>query len=376
MIAPFGIRPKGTLLARMLPLAQALQQRGHTVSIVAPPIHNPADGGTTRCITGVAVTHTVAPPFTGLPAALWHTIALWWAARQTRADVIHLFKPKGFGGLAVLARGQIPLVVDCDDWEGPGGWNELLPYPAPAKALFAWQERDLPRRARAVTVVSHTLETLVWAMGVPPQRVFYLPNGASPPGLFRWQPSSKPTIVLYTRFWELDLVEVAMALALVHRSRPDARLILIGKGERGEEQRLLALAKALDCAAMIDYRGWLDPAVIPALLASADVALVPIRDTLINRARGMAKLVELMAVGVPIVASDVGAARDYLAPDAGILVPPGNATALATAIIHVLADETVRARLRTAVLSAAQRLRWDQLAPIAELAYQHARECS
>jgi glycosyltransferase involved in cell wall biosynthesis len=376
MIAPFGIRPKGTLLARMMPLAQALQQRGHTVNIVAPPTHNPADGGTTRYITGVAVTHTVSPPFTGLPAALWHTIALWWTARQTHADVIHLFKPKGFGGLAALARGQIPLVVDCDDWEGPGGWNELLPYPAPAKAFFAWQERDLPRRARAVTVVSHTLETLVWAMGVPPQRVFYLPNGASSPGLFRWQPSSQPTIVLYTRFWELDLVEVVMALALVHRSRPDARLILIGKGERGEEQRLLALAKALDCAAMIDYRGWLEPSAIPALLASADVALVPIRDTLINRARGMAKLVELMAVGIPIVASDVGAARDYLAPDAGILVPPGNATALATAVIHVLADETVRTRLRTAVLAAAQRLRWDQLAPIAELAYQRARERS
>jgi len=127
---------------------------------------------------------------------------------------------------------------------------------------------------------------------------------------------------------------------------------------------------------MIDYRGWLEPWAIPALLAGADVALVPIRDTLINRARGMAKLVELMAVGIPIVASDVGAARDYLAPDAGILVPPGNATALATAVIHVLADETVRTRLRTAVLAAAQRLRWDQLAPIAELAYQRARERS
>ncbi|MBC8075574.1 MAG: glycosyltransferase family 1 protein, partial [Chloroflexales bacterium] len=46
MVAPFGIRPKGTLSARMLPLAKALVRRGHTVSIAAPPVQNPADAGT------------------------------------------------------------------------------------------------------------------------------------------------------------------------------------------------------------------------------------------------------------------------------------------------------------------------------------------
>ncbi|MEJ5345391.1 glycosyltransferase family 4 protein [Chloroflexus sp.] len=372
MIAPFGIRPKGTLLARMLPLAQALQQRGHIVTIVAPPIHNPADGGTARYAGGVMVVHTATPPIGGLAAAIWHTVALWQWARRTQPDVIHLFKPKGFGGLAVLARGRIPLVVDCDDWEGPGGWNDLLPYPPPAKALFAWQERDLPRRANAVTVVSHTLETLIWAMGVPPERVFYLPNGAPHVEAPARSLSSQPTIVLYTRFWELDLAEVATALAIIQRSRPDARLMLVGKGERGEEQQLLALAADQGWADMIDYRGWQEPAAIPAILAGADVALAPIRDTLINRARGMAKLVELLAAGLPIVASDVGTARDYLAPDAGLLVPPGDASALAAATLYLLADESARMRLRMAALAAAQRLRWENLAPIAEQAYRYA----
>ncbi len=372
MIAPFGMRPKGTLLARMLPLAQALRQRGHTVRIAAPPVHNPADGGTTQVYDGVPVTHTAVPPAGGLVAAIWHTLALWRELQRSQPDVIHLFKPKGFGGLAVLGRGRVPLVVDCDDWEGPGGWNDALPYPPPAKALFAWQERDLPRRADAVTVVSRALETLVWAMGVPASQVFYLPNGAPRTEPLPPHPSATPTIVLYTRFWELDLAEVAAALALIHQARPDARLLLIGKGERGEEQQLYALAAAQGWAAMIDNRGWQDPTAIPALLASADVALAPIRDTLINRARGMAKLVELLAAGLPIVASDVGAARDYLAPDAGALVPPGDPTALATATLKLIADEAARARLRAAARAAAQRLRWDNLAPTAEAAYQWA----
>ncbi|MFN3373480.1 MAG: glycosyltransferase, partial [Chloroflexus sp.] len=186
------------------------------------------------------------------------------------------------------------------------------------------------------------------------------------------QPTPHPTILLYTRFWELDVAEVATALATIHRARPDARLLLIGKGERGEEQQLLALATVQGWAAMIDNRGWQEPAVIPRLLASADVALAPIRDTLINRARGMAKLVELLAAGLPIVASDVGTARDYLAPDAGILTSPGDAQMLAAATLELLADETARARLRTAARAAAHRLAWPNLAPIAEAAYRQA----
>ncbi len=37
-LAPFGIRPKGTVIARMLPLAVELQKIGHSVTIIAPPI--------------------------------------------------------------------------------------------------------------------------------------------------------------------------------------------------------------------------------------------------------------------------------------------------------------------------------------------------
>ena len=57
MLAPFGIRPKGTLSARMLPLAQALRRRGHAVCIAAPPVQNPEDAGTRIVYDGVPVTH-------------------------------------------------------------------------------------------------------------------------------------------------------------------------------------------------------------------------------------------------------------------------------------------------------------------------------
>jgi glycosyltransferase involved in cell wall biosynthesis len=304
------------------------------------------------------------------------SLGLLGLALAERPQLLHLFKPKGYGGLAALAarslRPQLPLVLDTDDWEGWGGWNDLLPYPPAAKALFAWQERDLPRRAAAVTVASRTLQSQVWGFGVPPARVFYLPNGCEPalPTAPRPASSPGPTMLLYTRFWELDLGELVAALVAIRQARPAARLLVVGRGENGEERRLLDLAARAGLGAMIDYRGWLEPAAIPAALASADIALSPLRDTLINRARGLAKLLELMGAGLPIVASAVGMAGEYLQHEAsGLLCPPANPAALAGAAIRLIDDAGLRARLGAAARAAATRLSWDALAATAERAY-------
>jgi len=379
MLAPFGIRPKGTLAARMLPLAQALVRRGHRVVIVAPPVHNPDDAATCVEYEGVPVIHTAAPR---APGVAQQTLALLQETLRQRPDVVHLFKPKGYAGLAALAlhhlRPALPLVVDTDDWEGPGGWNDLLPYPSAAKRLFAWQERDLLRRAAAITVASRALETLVWSMGIAPERVFYLPNGVRP-STFNLQPSTlnlQPStfnLLLYTRFWELDVREVVAALVGVAARCSNVRLIVVGKGERGEENELLRLVQRAGLAPFVDYRGWLMPDHIPATLAEADVALMPMRDTLINRARGLAKLLELMGAGLPIVASRVGQAAEYLEHGvSGWLVPPGNPGALAEAVLRLIGDADLRQRLGIGAQHAARQYSWDVLAPIAEQAYAHA----
>ena len=367
MLAPFGLRPKGTLAARMLPLAQALVRRGHTVSIVAPPIHEPRDAGRSDSYGGVMVRHTNVPNW---PVTLNQVRLLINDVLAVKPDLVHLFKPKGYGGLAVLwlAR-RLPLVVDTDDWEGWGGWNELLPYSMAAKRLFAWQEADLPRRAAAVTVASRTLETQVWGAGVPRGRTFYLPNGAD----IVAQPAQGDgrTVLLYTRFWELDLHEVTAALVVIAAQRPDVRLVLVGRGERGEEQQLLTLAERAGVRQMIEYRGWLEPDAIPAVTASTDVALVPVEDTLINRARCSAKLLELMAAGLPVAGSRVGQMSEYITHgESGLLATPGDAGALAQAVLTLLADASLRARLGGGARQAAAAYSWDRLAPIAEQAYR------
>jgi glycosyltransferase involved in cell wall biosynthesis len=389
MLAPFGIRPKGTLSARMLPLAQALARRGHCVSIIAPPVQNPQDAGRRDVYAGVPVVHTPLPTWPGAAGVAQQVQSLLRAALAERPDIVHLFKPKGYSGLAALllraVRPELPLVVDTDDWEGWGGWNELLPYPLPAKMLFAWQERDLPRRAAAVTVASRTLQTQAWGFGVPPEQVFYVPNGVGELGIGDGRLGARhsqsptpnrqsPTILLYTRFWEFDVRDLVAALVPIVAGCPAARLLVVGRGERGEERELLRLAARAGVAAVIDYRGWVEPDAIPALLASADVALVPMDDTLINRARSSAKLLELMAAGLPIVAGRVGQVAEYIEDHrSGLLVTPSDPAALARATLTLLADPALRERLgQGARARVAQHYSWDLLASAAERAYNLA----
>lgn len=390
MLAPFGIRPKGTLSARMLPLAQALARRGHHVEIAAPPVQNPQDAGTHMVHGGVPVWHVPLPQLPGPALVLQQTLALYRAALAARPDVVHLFKPKGYSGLAALLLRRLhpalPLVVDTDDWEGWGGWNDLLPYSRAAKQLFAWQERDLPRRADAVTAVSRTLEAQVQGFGVPAERIVYLPNGITnaqfsvlsvelPKLLTQHSTLNTQTVLLYTRFWEFDLRDVVAALVAIAAAQPAARLLVVGKGERGEERELLRLAERAGVASALDYRGWAEPASIPGLLASADLALVPMDDTLINRARGLAKLLELMDAGLPIVAARVGQVAEYLEHGrSGLLVAPGDGGALARGALALLADPALRFRLGQAAQARARSVyRWDRLAADAERAYAIAR---
>src|SRR4051812_14806855 len=100
MLAPFGIRPKGTLSARMLPLAQALARRGHYVSIVAPPVQNPQDAGRRDLYDGVPVIHTSLSTWPGLAGVAQQVQSLLRAALTEQPDILHLFKPKGYSGLA------------------------------------------------------------------------------------------------------------------------------------------------------------------------------------------------------------------------------------------------------------------------------------
>lgn len=380
LIGPFGLEPKTTARVRALPLARALAGRGHQVALFLPPFHTPEAAGKRWEEDGVTVENVRLPRW----ALIGYLVTGWRLARRAlawRPDVIHCFKPKGHSGVALwllwwrrkLSGRRPRLVLDSDDWEGWGGWNELEPYPHWQKMVFAWQERWGLTHADAVSVASRALQTIVWSLGVPRERVHYLPNGVAriPSLASRTVGDAIPTILLLTRFFEFDVRRVVALLRRVREQVPAARLLVVGKGFFGEEDQLLAEAAAAGLQHSIEYAGWVQPEQLTNYFSAAGCAIYPFDDTLLNRTKCPIKLVELMAAGVPLVAEAVGQIQEYVQHGrSGLLVAPGDDGAFAGQVVRMLQDAGLRAELAAGARERiAAHFTWDKLAGTVEQAY-------
>ncbi len=387
LLAPFGLRAKGTARARTLPLARALVRHGHTVAVFIPPYDSIEDAGQRWIEEGVEVINASLPP--GGQSAPWHWQLGWrlyQAALQWRPHVVHAFKPKGPSGLAATLlwtrRQDVRprLVVDSDDWEGPGGWNDnpAAGYSEGQKRFFAWQERFGLSHADAWTVTSQCLAERAIGFGASAGAVHVLHNGVQIRSLATGSTTPSPDspaapvhedtapvparVALYTRFAGTRPDDVAAIWRRVRELEPAAVLAVIGRGALGEERSLALLPG-------IEVKGWLSAEEIHAALQQAALAIAPWENTAANRARHSAKILELMASGVPVVAARVGEMPATLG-DTGVLVAPGDVEGFARAIIDLLHDRPRRTELGAA---ASRRVRehfnWDVLAGVALAAY-------
>jgi glycosyltransferase involved in cell wall biosynthesis len=390
MIGPFAFSPKGTVSVRAFFIARVLLKRGHQVTILMPPYDNPADSGRAWEQDGVRLEN-----MTLRRDDLWHRLVV--PARMARRavrlepDLIHVFKPIGYSGLAgIYLRwfSRRPLVLDTDDWEGVGGWSDVNPYPALWKRLFNWQERWLARHAGAVTVASRTLQTQVWGFGVDPARVVYLPNG--PDTRLRQQAGvsdeqkaavraqlgvGDAPLALYLGHiphgTDLDLA--LEALARIGDRLPQARLVIAGVGDG--LAGLQAHAQSIGVADRVMFPGWIEREEAHLYVAAADATVNPYRDTLINRSKCADKVVTAMAMGKAVVTSRVGQNLEYIEDGrSGVLTEPGDADDLARALAAVLSDREWAAELgRNARQRIWDRFDWEARVSEVERAYQIAR---
>lgn len=358
-LAPFGIRPKGTVVARMLPIAVELERIGHTVTIVAPPYTNPEDSGKTELLRGVRLVNVTLPTCGKVLGALLLAWRMFRAAMAEKPDLVHLFKPKGYGGLAamiMLLQGRFgkkmpPLFLDTDDWEGAGGMNDLHPYSSVEKNFFAFQEKWLSRNATGVTVASRELEKLTAELGVPNNKIMYLPNcvesksgGSSQKIRKLWDIAPETQVLLlYTRFFEFTQKRLYHLFRDIHKLSPRLHLLVVGAGKNREETLLLEASERLGFRKALTVTGWVEPDEIPDYLAAANMAVYLLDDTLLNRAKCPAKLTELLMAGVPVIADKTGQAAEYIdSGKTGILCQPGDLREMATAVEFLSANPQKR----------------------------------
>jgi glycosyltransferase involved in cell wall biosynthesis len=156
-------------------------------------------------------------------------------------------------------------------------------------------------------------------------------------------PYPRPVLGTVARLVPGKRLDVLLAAAA---RLPDVSVVIVGDGPASEPLR--SLADELGIGARVHVLGWRDDA--REITAALDVFVLP------SEAEGVPMtILEAMRAGVPVVASDVGSVRDAIDDgETGVLVPVGDAGALADAIAALLADDERRARL---VASARERVR-------------------
>ncbi len=214
-------------------------------------------------------------------------------------------------------------------------------------------ESFLARRADAVLCVSSTLRERFARLRGSREGVYLFPNAVDL-DRFRKAATSTPgaggceardIVIMFTgsfKPWHgvRDLLQ-AFALLLDHQKR--TRLILVGDGP--ERESLTRCAAEMRIESNVRFTGAVSHEEVPALLASADIAVapyVPLNDFYFSPL----KLVEYLAAGLPVVATVCGDLDPLLRDGVSSLrVPPGDVPALARALRRLTEDADLRGRL-------------------------------
>jgi phosphatidylinositol alpha-mannosyltransferase len=153
-------------------------------------------------------------------------------------------------------------------------------------------------------------------------------------------------------------IEVLLrAMPAVLKALPDARLTVIGQGPM--QGRARRLAAGLGVSERVDFAGAVSQDELPRFYAECDVYCAP---SLGGETLGIV-LLEAMASGVPVVASDIPGYDETIRADVdGLLTKPEDPAALAAALVRVLGDPGLRMRLARAGLARAVEYAWPAIA--------------
>lgn len=152
----------------------------------------------------------------------------------------------------------------------------------------------------------------------------------------------EPTLVSVGRLnFEKGFDVAIRSLATVRKNVLDARLVIVGDGE--ERAVLQALSAELGLESAVSFVGAQPGEQVARYMAAADIFLFPTRR---DEAFGYV-LVQAMACGLPVIASDIGGITEVVGQSGvnGVLVPPGNEAALVAEIQSLLADRGARERI-------------------------------
>ena len=349
MVCPYSFDVPGGVQSHVLQLAEVMRRRGHQVSVLAPA--SPHADLPDYVVSGGKA---IPIPYNGSVARLrfgpaTHRLVKKWIDAGD-FDVLHLHEPNA-PSLSMLALmiAEGPIVATFHT-----STTKSLTLSVFQGILRPWHEKIVGRIA-----VSDLARR--WQMEALGSDAVQIPNGvdvsaiAAAP-LLPGYPRPGRTVLFLGRFDEPRkgmAVLLAALPALVDRF-PDIEILVVGRGDEDDLRD-----EAGELAGHLKFLGQVDDAVKASALRGADVYCAPNTG---GESFGIV-LVEAMAAGTAVVASDLDAFRRVLDDGrAGRLVPVEDSDALAAALIEVLSDDDARSSYVQTAAAEVARYDWEVVA--------------
>src|SRR3954468_15870435 len=294
--------------------------------------------------------------------------------RENGGEVIHAHWAIPTGPAAVLAarKLQLPSVITMHG--GDVYVNPEQGYDFPTRWYVRPPLRWTLRHADALTAITDDCRQHALRAGAPAKSIRLIFNGTD---LRRFSPGDGrtgaaeagwgPHMVFACRqlFPRKGIRFLIQAAAQLKPRFPDLKLVLAGDGF--ERPELVRLAEALGIAEDVTFLGWVPNNALPPYYRAAAVSVIPS----LEEGFGI-PAAEAMGCEVPVVASDAGGLPEVVENGVtGLVVPRGDADALAQAIQTLLTDPQRRRRMGQAGRARALRLfDWDRSAEQFEEIYR------
>ena len=234
------------------------------------------------------------------------------AARRLAGDApFHAVQPAlvPAGRTVVTCHDLIPAAFAAEYLGGPGRAGERVAYSHFLRRL---------RGARIVLAPSQeTADDVVRLAGADPERVRVVPWGVPEPAAPEGDVPPGP-YVLYSGAVEPHK-NAGLALEAIALAAPGVRLVMVGPWSSRRAARLRGHAARVGAAERVDWLGFVSPGRLAALRASATAVLVP------SRKEGFGlPVLEALAAGVPVLASDTPALREVGGDAVAAYLPPAD----------------------------------------------------
>jgi glycosyltransferase involved in cell wall biosynthesis len=279
--------------------------------------------------------------------------------RQIKPDILQAFHVTSYGLLAALSRVH-PLIVTV--W----GTDVLL---APRKnPLYNLITRYALRKADYITATGPRLGEATTKYAPKAKKINIIPYGIdlkvfSPNRRLRGDKELTIGAIRHLKSVH-GLDYLLRAMPMVSAQHPGTRLLLVGDGP--QRSYLEGLAQSLGISDQVQFGGNVPHQKVPSYLESIDIFVMPS----ISEGLGVAAI-EASAMGIPVVASNVGGVPDAVIDgETGFLVPPKDSAAIATAIIELVEKPKLRLRMGQAGRKfVAENYEWDENAARMEKLY-------